>query len=280
MYIDQLIDSKDIEKYGNLIPECFHERIRREELFAVETRDPCYPGLDLIGVTVLGVRDSWAEILWYSLTDNYNQPFYVEELIRQRIRDITLEGGARGVYCSFPADLENGKISEILLGLGFEVRKDKSRVLTFALRGVNSERLPEHVDRSSFISIKDADSAVLRNLSIFMANDPRNIPVDIPVKWERYDPALSIIHMEKGTPVGTILIRRRERRVSVDLAFETTPTGILKLVSLLVKEAEKNLDPDTIITVPIVNDRLFSVMKIIAPEAERKELVKAAYIIE
>lgn len=279
MYIDQLIDSKDIEKYGNLIPECFHERIRREELFAVETRDPCYPGLDLIGVTVSGVRDSWAEILWYSMTDNYNHPFYVRELIRKRVRDAKLGGEAAGVYCSFPKDFENGKIAEILSDIGFEVREASSRVLQFTLRGLNSERLPEHIDRSSFIPVKFADTLTLRKLSSLMADDPRNIPVDIPVPWERYDPELSIIHLEKGVPAGTILITRRDNRISADLAYETTPTGILRLVSFLIKEAEKKLSPDTIVTVPIVNDRLFSVMKIIAPEAERKELVKAVYIL-
>ncbi len=278
MYISQLIEAERIEEYGSLIPECYRRGIERGKLFAVETLDPLYPETGLMGVTVMGVRDSWAGILWYALTEEFDEPYYAKIMIRERLKAAYYDGEAVGVYATFPKTPENEERLRVFEDLEFEIKKDLSHVLEFSLGSINTERLPSHFDEDSFFPLKKADRETLKALNHLMAEDERNIPVEIPVPWDRFDKELSMIHVENGAPKGVILVSGKEEKVSVDLAFETTPTGILRLVAALAKEILKKKEPDTVITVPIVNDRLFDVMKVVAPKAERAEIYKAYYI--
>ncbi len=91
----------------------------------------------------------------------------------------------------------------------------------------------------------------------------------------RYDKDLSLVHMDGDVPAGLILITRSDDHVSVDLAYEKETGNIMALLAALVLNGEKILEPDTRIVIPVVDQRIFGLLKEIAPEAKRGGLLKA-----
>ena len=274
MFRDILIPAEDTARYGALIPDYYHEGIRQQEYYAVATYAP---GLDdeLAGVVIMGVNDTWARILWYGVTEEYAGSEAEEEMISSRIRDAEAFGEAEGIIAEFPASFGKDRFMNLFGSLGFETEETESNVAEFSLGSIEKDKLPEADGRNDIIPLKEAEDSVLRELGNLMANDIRNIPVEIPVEWDRYDKDLSLVHMDGDVPAGLILITRSDDHVSVDLAYEKETGNIMALLAALVLNGEKILEPDTRIVIPVVDQRIFGLLKEIAPEAKRGGLLKA-----
>lgn len=275
MYREVLIAPEDIENYSAYIPDGYIEGIRRQEYYAIATYDP---GLDddLVGVTVMGVRGSWAWILWFEVSDGYEDSDIAEEMISSRIRDAEVFGDAEGISAEFPLSFGKDRFMDLFGSLGFETEEVESNVAEFTLNSINKDKLPMSGEDKNFVTLKEADDGVLRELGNLMANDERNIPIEIPVEWELYDPELSLVHMDGSVPAGLILVIRADDHVNVELAYEHEPRNILALIAALVSNGEKKLDPGTTIVVPVVEKKIFGLLEEIAPDAKRGGLLKAS----
>ncbi|MCR5409966.1 MAG: hypothetical protein K6E90_03185 [Lachnospiraceae bacterium] len=279
MYRDVLISPEDIGLYGAFIPECYHEGLKKQEIFAIAT---FAPGLedDLVGVVIMGVGGSRANILWFVTAEGYEGSDAEMEMIYSRVRDAEVFGDAEGISAEFPISFGKERFMSLFGSLGFATEETVSNVVEFPLGSINKERLHEKADHSGIMTLKETDTRVLHELGNLMANDSRNIAIEIPVEWDRYDGDLSLVHMDGHIPVGLILVTRTEDHVCVELAYEHTPKGILRLVSVLVSNAEKHLSPDTKIVIPVLEQRIFGLLKVIAPKAVRGGLLKASMTFE
>ena len=274
MIISRIIDKKVLADFGGLIPEFYHEGIAAGEIFAIASYDGSVAEDNLMGVTVMGVSGQWAQIMWYDLTAEYDTPWYLSDLIKARVTDAALGGQAEGIYAVLSGPDREEK-ARVFARNGFEIVESVSNVLEFELGKINREKLPRLKNGSDYSSLKDADNKTLRILSNHMANDERNIPVEIPVLWERYDQKLSLIRTEDNEPVGAALVTRKKDEAVIELVYEKEPRGFLHMISALVEHAGKELEDTTRIIVPVLDERLFDVLKVLAPDAKRPELLRA-----
>ena len=275
MLVSERIEPKSLEIFGNLIPEALKEEIRSEELFAVASFDTADADEPLVGVTVMGTADLWAQIVWYALTPSYDTPRYLGRMIRERVTDALAAGEAEGVYAALPTYERTKADARAFAAEGFEIVDSKSNVLSFALESLKTDKLPEMKDPKEFISLGKADDRTLRMLANHMAHDARNVPVEIPVRWEQYDKDLSIIRMEEENPIGVALVRIKDGTAYISLVYEKEPRDFLRMISVLIRRGTEKLDKSTQVIVPIVDERIFEVMKAIAPDAERASQTKA-----
>lgn len=280
MYKNQLIIPEDIGKYGELIPEFYHERLRKGELFAIASYESRFPRDLLVGVVIMGVRESWTQILWLALTEAYDTDDRAEDLVRERILDAVQDGEAEGIFVEFPASFGKDRFFSIFGSLDFRTEEISGNVLEFTLGSIHTDKLPVLKNDHGVISLKEADTHILHELGNLMANDERLIPVEIPVSWKSYDQDLSLIHMVDNMPAGLILVTSKEKAARVELAYENTPKGILKLVSVLVSKALEEKDPDTLITIAILEEKLFDMIKVIVPDAKRPDILKGYLVFE
>ena len=296
MYRNILIEDNDIEKFAGFIPECYHERLRDKELYAIATIDYLRAENALVGVVIMGVLDSWAQIIWYGLTAEYDTEYYTYDLILERVRDACYGGQAKGIFAEIPANEDNkNMISCLFSGMGFEVYESQSNVLEFPLNSIKAFKLHEAIAKhekelpessrtdefsklkssSEIILLKSADETILRSLGNLMANDERPVPVEIPVLWDRYDKDLSIIHMTEDGPSGVVLVSLQNEDVYIKLAYEKEGLGMLKMIAALIEEGIEKLDPDTRILIPVVEERILDKIKLVVPKPERSLLIKA-----
>ncbi len=296
MYRNQLIDPEDLDIFAGFIPDVYYERLKNGELYAIATIDYLRAENALVGVVIMGVLESWAQIIWYGLTAEYDTEYYTYDLILQRVRDARDGGQAKGIFAEIPAN-ENNKymISCLFSGMGFEVYESQSNVLEFTLSSIKSFKLHEAIAKrekglpessgseevsslknsGEIIQLKDADETILRSLGNLMANDERPVPVEIPVLWDRYDKDLSIIHMTEDGPSGVVLVSLQNDDVYLKLAYEKEGLGMLKMIAALIDEGIEKLDPDTKILIPMVEDRIMDLIKLVVPKPERSMLIKA-----
>lgn len=272
------IDKERIEDYGDLIPDCYYERLKLDEIFAVATVDTSSGASDedvLVGVVIVGLQESWVKILWYALTPDYDTPDYARDLIRDRVFDAYHGGKALGVFAELPVQGRKNDLFEIFKTGGFDVSFSESKVVSFPLKSLIE--LTKVNNSRDFITLGKASNQIKNVLGNLMAHDRRAIPIEIPVKWENYNKSLSLIHMKGDKPVGAILNSISGKSVIVELAYEHSPQGFILLVSALIELARTLLPPDVEIIVPLVETRLVGFLKKLAPEAEGAEVMKAYY---
>lgn len=274
MVFSRIIDKNRLEEFGGLIPDFYHEGIASGELFAVASFDGGISEDSLVGVTVMGISGQWAQIMWYALTEEYDTPWYLSDLIKDRVADTALKGQAEGIFTVLTGPDRKEK-AEVFSRNGFEIVESVSNVLEFEFGSINREKLPRLKHETDYLNLGKADHKILRILANHMANDERNIPVEIPVLWARYDQKLSLIRTENNEPVGVALVTVKKEEAVVELLYEKEPKGFLHMISALVEHAEKELGDSARIIVPVLDERLFDVLKVLAPAADRSEVLRA-----
>lgn len=276
MLVSVLIDPKNMKAYGDLIPDCYHERLYSGEISAIASMDDssdAVQGDALVGVVVLDVAEEWVKILWYALTPDYDSPDYARSMIEDRVLDAYLGGKAKGIFAELPAGERRSELEEIFVPLGFEVSYSESRVLSFLLE--DTKAIPVVKSSAEFVPLGRLSAQDRRVFGNLIAQDKRAIPVEIPVCWDSYDQDLSLVHLCDGKPVGAILLRSSRGRMIVELGYENSPRGFVSLLSAIVERARAALSPDTEIIVPLVNERLAEFLKKVVSGLKGTELMKA-----
>ena len=275
MFIHQRIAKDEIDNYSELIPVLYHDGIRNGKFFAVLTFDGTAEAEKLVGAVVMGVSHYWAQIRYYWLAPSYDTPDYLSDLIAARITDAMTGGHADGIYTIISGSEKGESDAAVFASQGFEIVRSKSSVLDFTIGGIDATRLAKYRKKNDIVMLKDMDQKMLRVLSNHMAVDGRNVPIEIPVEWDKYDQSLSLVRVEDDVPLGLALVSTDKDMVMIDLVYERDPHGLLSLIAALVSEGREKLSEDTRVRVAVLEERFFDLFHMIAPEAERSSVIKA-----
>ncbi len=271
---DYLLNEEELADFSDMIPNRYQSLVASKEVFAILTMDD-FNDNEPVGICVMGVREGWAQILECAMFPGYDSEDYAADIIERRIRDAQKAGYAKGIFAEFEETVGSMSLSSAYALAGFEIQRSRGNVFEFALSDVDRHMLPNPGDMKKYIRIAEADENMRRSLAKVIQTDKRSIPVSLPIQWRQYDRALSLIRLDDGEPSGTVLVQREDDIINIALLYSKSGEGFLKMISALIANGGNVVTSDTRIIVPIVEKRLFDVMKKLVPGGEASTEFKA-----
>ncbi len=223
-----LIDQENLDFFSPLIPDFFHTGILKGEITALaycedtdEDTGPERPAF-VIGAVLIRQKSDWLEIVWAGLTDDFVDTDTGVQMIRDLLMSAALDPGLRGVFAEFsPAEKE---FAVLLEQAGFTLEYTKGNVFTFNADMVKWPPLKKNLEGKTAMCtlLKDAGNVEKNNIIRQLEEDPRDIPLPVPVDWTQYDDELSYLYLQPDG-YGMILVSDHEDHVQLDFMAANSP---------------------------------------------------------
>ena len=95
----------------------------------------------------------------------------------------------------------------------------------------------------------------------------RAVPLAMPVDWNLYDEAISVVSMNGTNPEGMLLFERQDSDLIFSCAWAAEPKKMMAMLVSALAQAEQKLPEDTNILIPVLGHRVAQFVEKLVPAA-------------
>ncbi len=266
-----------LKKNPSLIPASYLNPVLNRELLAVLLVDQ-FSDNECVGIVIFGPRDNVIEIRHIELFNGYDTQDNAIFVLSSKFSEFEHFYGDSfsGVLASLSATADFNLWSDAFSSCGFQVSEAQGELFSFNLSQVQKKYMIKNLSYNSIVFLKNTDDYLLRAILSLIQEDPRPVPIELPINWDDYDPDLSFIRTDNGVPKGLMLVKRENDFVSIELGYDNDAKGFLKSISVLVNRSDELLSPDTLCIISAVNASLIPIVQKLIPDAKRNRRLIAS----
>ncbi len=275
-----LINQENLDFFSPLIPDFFHKGILKGEITALayiedtdENTGPERPAF-VIGAVLVRPKFNWLEIVWTGLADDFADSEKGIEMMRETLRSVSSGNELIGAFAEFdPAEKE---FTSLLEQTGFTVEYTQGNVFFFTADKVKWPRLMKNLElkKAMCTLLKDASNEDKNDIIRQLQNDPRDIPLPVPMNWEQYDDQLSWLYLQPDG-YGMILISDHEDYVQLDFMAANNPMIACYLLSVALDSFSNSPSAGKQITLSTVTKEVEKMVLRYVPESRRLDVAQA-----
>ncbi len=196
------------------------------------------------------------------------------EMMRETLLSVSSGNELVGAFAEFdPADKD---FTSLLEQTGFTVEYTKGNVFTFDADMVKWPPLKKNLEgkKAMCTRLKDAGNEDKNNIILQLQEDPRDIPLPVPLEWEQYDDQLSWLYLQPDG-YGMILISDQEDYVQLDFMAANSPLIAGYLLTVALDTFSNSPYADRQITLSTVTKEVEKMVLRYVPESRRLDVVQA-----
>ncbi len=280
MLSERIIHAGNLDVYKSFIPENYYSQIIAGELHADVFFETKGEEEIISGVTVTADHAGWLEIVWVSINALNANGFRGSDLLKHRIMLAQKNGKYVGAFFELHVD-EKDKVKPIFFDMAeMNVHLSKNNIFELSLKDIDLGNLGKTADSYEYAPPGELSEDTLFDLEDLMESDERPVPKEEEINWDDYLQDISIVCMEKGSPVGTVLISEEEDYLVVELVYSKSSKALLGMIDKAVSLAKEKYPDDRKVLIPIVGKGTKGLVERLLPKAKRGEIIEAVIRFE
>ncbi len=272
------ISSGNWTEFASRIPELFHDPLQRGELTGRATYDGDIREECLVGVVLFRELYQWLYIEWVSLSLNYDIPDYAADLIWRVEETERRKGGLFGTFgLIYPGE---EKLASWFRMAGFYFEEEDSNVYTLTLGEIEAEEFNKVIPSENVVEFHGAARELIRKMAANLNAEKMAYPIEEDIRENLYEGNLSLLYVEKGEPLGIILVSGDESGLCLDFMYAKSSQIAVCLLKTVLERARIFYPGSTRVLVPVLYRHSAKLVERFAPAAKRGRIKKAVRAYE
>ena len=265
MIQEYLIEQQVPQAFAPLIPLRYAQMIEHGELMAVGAYDTWEE--EPVAVVLFRQQEGWMELVWLNVAENYRESEDALLFLERRLQQAKAAGMLNGAFIDFADAQESEPYAWMLRTLGFRQDTVSDRVYELILADVKDTDILHRQPAKNVRSLGEVNEEIRKKLVKAIAADVRAVPLAMPVDWNLYDEAISVVSMNGTNPEGMLLFERQEHDLIFSCAWAADPKQMGSMLVTALKQAEQRLPADTGILIPVLGHRVAQFVEKLVPAA-------------
>lgn len=273
-----LVEKEDLEKILHMIPDELAEEQNSAENIILAAKGP----EDIImGIVIFREYSRKMEVVWCYVEPEFRRMGICSGILQRMIDTVKKSQYFTGVYAQY-MKMGSESINNVFKSNNFAVEEQEWPVYTFKLNeavGLQLFTVNKKMFQNNVCPLEKCDDVMKKHFSNKLLLGDEINPIELPIKWDKYDQELSKVYLENGEISAIVLIERKKEYLEVAFAYVDENLYVFPYMigTVFVDARDKYLDTPQNILVTSLDDTVDKLLLHLIPSA-RKTMMYYAHI--
>lgn len=273
------LTERELPAFADLIPDTLQKLFLEGELEGIFWFDEDFEAPAAVAIC-REVHD-WMELVWFAVAAEYRglslSGFFLQEMTLW----VEMHGNVWGIFADLPEGEYAETLETVFRRIGFAVEEAELSLYELEVGDLEQSQLLQAAStEKDMIALGMADEKLKRMVQTQLDKEKRKIPIESPVRWEDYDPELSVICAGEYEVKGMALVSSSNHAVNLNLLWSGSSAAAFGILVHIAKNAYRRFGKEKKIWIPAVTDISRRLVENLVPQAKRVRTRQASLRFE